>query len=177
MAKREKKFSTGDKDRGSECGIIRLLKQREGISLKRRAIIFILIVLAVVTAFPAQAQRPRKTPPGRTTQGEARPSITMAVMDRQSTTTSNPNNLLITLSLRFTNTGSTLTQFTNNNIALLDSAGKRYHVTRARFAETVAVSPGGSADCSRVFFEVPREARISEVILFMKGAVVARTKF
>jgi len=136
-----------------------------------------LILLAAATAFPAQAQRPRKTPSVQATQGDARPSITVAVIDRQSTTTSNPDNLLITLSLRFTNTGSTLIQFTNNNIALLDSAGKRYHVTRARFAETVAVSPGGSADCSRVFFEVPREARISEVILFMRGAVVARTRF
>ncbi|MHC9542117.1 MAG: hypothetical protein AB9903_21620 [Vulcanimicrobiota bacterium] len=145
--------------------------------MKRRALMFLLIVLAVVAAFPVQAQRPRKTPSGQATQGEAQPSITVAVTDRQSTTTSNPNNVLITLSLRFTNTGSTLIQFTNNNIALLDSAGKRYLVTRARFAETVAVSPGGSADCSRIFFEVPREARISEVILFMKGAVVARTRF
>ncbi|MGV8121560.1 MAG: hypothetical protein AB2L14_17510 [Candidatus Xenobiia bacterium LiM19] len=145
--------------------------------MKKRAITFLLIVLAVVAAFPAQAQRPRKTPSCQATQGEAQSSITVAVTDKQSTTTSNPNNVLITLSLRFTNTGSTLIQFTNNNIALLDSAGKRYLVTRARFAETVAVSPGGSADCSRVFFEVPREARISEVILFMKGAVVARTRF
>lgn len=145
--------------------------------MKRRAITFLLIVLAVVAAFPAQAQRPRKTPSGQATQGEAQSLITMAVTDRQSTTTSNPNNVLITLSLRFTNAGSTLIQFTNNNIALLDSAGKRYLVTRARFPETVAVSPGGSADCSRVFFEVPREAKISEVILFMKGAVVARTRF
>jgi len=145
--------------------------------LKRHAVTILLIALAVITAFPTQAQRPRKTPAAQETQGGAQTSLTMTVTDKQSTTTSNPNNVLITLSLRFTNTGSTLVQFTNNNIALLDSTGKRYLVTRARFAETVAVSPGGSADCSRVFFEVPRSAVISEVILFMKGAVVARTKF
>jgi len=145
--------------------------------LRTHAIVFLLIVMTALTAVPIQAQRPRKTPSPQATQSDAQPSITMAVTDKQSTTTSNPNNLLITLSLRFTNSGSTLVQFTNNNIALIDSTGKRYLVNRARFAETVAVGPGGSAECSRVFFEVPREAKISDVILFMKGKVVARTRF
>lgn len=145
--------------------------------MRRFSILFLLLLLAVVLASPADAQRPRRTPSVQATQTSEQLSISMVVIDRQSATTSNPKNVLYTLSLRFTNSGSTPVQFTNNNLALLDTSGKKYFVSRLRFAETVSVSPGGSAECSRVFFEIPREAQISDAVLFLKGKIVAKTKF
>lgn len=145
--------------------------------MRRFSILFLLLLLTVLMASPAESQRPRRTPPVQATQSSAQPSISMVVIDRQSATTSSPNNVLYTVSVRFTNSGSTLVQFTNNNLALVDKSGKKYFVSRLRFAETVSVSPGGSTECTRVFFEVPRDAQISEVVLFLKGKTVAATKF
>ncbi len=150
---------------------------REGLLMKRLSILFLLLFMSGIITMPAEAQRPRKTPSVQRTQNTEPPSISMVITDRQSAATSSPNNLLYTVSLRFTNNGSSPVQFTNNNIALLDNSGRKYFVSRLKFAETVIISAGGSAECSRVFFEVPRDAKVSEAILLLQGKIVARTKF
>jgi hypothetical protein len=141
--------------------------------VRRFLVSAILIALAVGSLSPAAfAQRPRKSP-GIVSGG----GVELILSGKDAAGTSNPGETMYTLTIDVVNKGAQALQFSNNNFVLISSSGKRYLVTRGRFADSIFVKPGESARCDRIFFVTPRDEKIDSVLLFVKGRVLGKTAF
>lgn len=120
------------------------------------------IVLAMVLLAPGLAQK-------------ARPSVAMKLVKMDKTTTSNPNESLYEVSLEFTNTGSELVRFNNNEVLLVDDQGKYHRVVRLRNRQVMILKPGESAVADRMFYQLPNGVKPKRAVLRVGNKVLGET--
>lgn len=140
----------------------------------RRAIGSILILAAICCAccFPVQAQKQQQKKPQATGN-----FVEIVILDKQQTTSSNPNEVMYSLKVQFTNKTKKSFQLTNNDLYITDASGKKYFVNRLRFAENLFLEPDKPVTTDRVYFMVPGDARIQTLVIFKLGKVLGQTAF
>ncbi len=124
--------------------------------------IFWTILLAVVLLAPGLAQK-------------AKPSVAMKLVKMDKTTTSNPNESLYEVSLEFTNTGSELVRFNNNEVLLVDDQDKYHRVVRLRNRQVMILKPGESVMSDRMFYQLPNGVKPKRAVLRVGNKVLGET--
>jgi hypothetical protein len=129
--------------------------------MKRLALALVLVAVAGALFFPVFAE-----PKGE--------YLTLSVAKMERTDTSNPGEVMLSFTVNVTNKSSEPVQFTNNNFGLMDSTGMKHLVNRARFFAMLMVEPGKTVTADRIFFNIPKEAKPKELVLFLKRKAVGR---
>jgi hypothetical protein len=151
--------------------------------MKRYSQITILIVcITLFAAMTIQAQQQwKKKKPGPTQSLQPAPQkgdyVTMVILNKQAGDTSNPNEIMYSLTVQFTNNTQKSFQVTNNDLFLTEESGRKYAVNRLRFAEALFLEPGKTVTCDRIYFTVPRDSKIQYLVLYKRGIVGGKAVF
>ena len=104
-------------------------------------------------------------------------NVSLSVSSKSKADTSNPDQVMWSLEVNFTNKGDKAVQFTNNNLLLQVSSGKTYRVTRARFSSVIFLNPGESKSGGRIYFVISKNDNPQTIILKKENRVLGKTTF
>jgi hypothetical protein len=108
--------------------------------------------------------------------GQAGGKVTLAVLSLEITPTASPDNDLVHLKVRLTNSGDTPVVYTNNRFVLTDSKGVSHLVSRPWYPQGAALNPGESVDVDRIYFEIPKKSNPAELSLMWRRFVLGSVK-
>ena len=98
--------------------------------------------------------------------------VSLVVLSQEVTSTASPENDLVHLKVKLTNTGPSAVTYTNNRFVLKDSEGGSHLVNRPWYPAGAALEPGQSVEIDRVYFEIPKKSKPAELSLMWRRFVL-----
>lgn len=103
--------------------------------------------------------------------------VSINVTKKERAVTSSPTDVMYVIEAEVANLGDKSIQVSNNQFRLRDENGRIYRVNRVRYAREASIMPGQKAGMDRIFFTVPRDARVTSLLLYRGGKLTGRTDF
>lgn len=104
-------------------------------------------------------------------------ALDVKIIRKEKTSSSNPNEITYTLGVSLANRTDAGINISNNNFALEEDSGRKHPVNRRKFGSPVFVEPGKTAKVDRIYFTVPKDAKIKYLLVFKRRKILGKTSF